>query len=230
MQCYLTLLLWTYLYYLVKADQISIIQPRSSSVYHVNDEMTIRYNIRSMGMTRIWSTLVTLTQADNNQTIQEFPSLAYSNSNDKKDINGTWANEIEQDLSRLLDSIEKLLEALTAWSLGMSSKIQICENYDALELHLSNLSRALQSETKSTEKDTLDDNLRIYINEILPTTHSSGTMYSTKDAILKLLRAIKLKLVILHKRCDSIPAHSALSKIKLNNRFIRRAIDFKNLK
>ncbi|KAG1130859.1 hypothetical protein G6F42_003790 [Rhizopus arrhizus] len=225
MQCYLTLLLWTYLYYLVKADQISIIQPRSSSVYHVNDEMTIRYNIRSMGMTRIWSTLVTLTQADNNQTIQEFPSLAYSNSNDKKDINGTWANEIEQDLSRLLDSIEKLLEALTAWSLGMSSKIQICENYDALELHLSNLSRALQSETKSTEKDTLDDNLRIYINEILPTTHSSGTMYSTKDAILKLLRAIKLKLVILHKRCDSIPAHSALSKIKLNNRFIRRAIE-----
>ncbi|KAG1376158.1 hypothetical protein G6F60_008387 [Rhizopus arrhizus] len=285
MQCYLTLLLWTYLYYLVKADQINIIQPRSSSVYHVNDEMTIRYNIRSMGMTRIWSTLVTLTQADNNQTIQEFPSLAYSNSNDKKDINGTWvipdkmpngtytltvaanitylcsksndgrapfkqckdilyqsstftilnnsqnrlpyknANEIEQDLSRLLDSIEKLLEALTAWSLGMSSKIQICENYDALELHLSNLSRALQSETKSTEKDTLDDNLRIYINEILPTTHSSGTMYSTKDAILKLLRAIKLKLVILHKRCDSIPAHSALSEIKLNNRFIRRAIE-----
>ncbi|KAG1325310.1 hypothetical protein G6F62_008619 [Rhizopus arrhizus] len=107
----------------------------------------------------------------------------------------------------------------------MSSKIQICENYDALELHLSNLSRALQSETKSTEKDTLDDNLRIYINEILPTTHSSGTMYSTKDAILKLLRAIKLKLVILHKRCDSIPAHSALSEIKLNNRFIRRAIE-----
>ena len=50
-------------------------------------------------------------------------------------------------------------------------------------------------------------------------------MYSTKDAILKLLRAIKLKLVILHKRCDSIPAHSALSKIKLNNRFIRRAIE-----
>ncbi|KAG1147004.1 hypothetical protein G6F37_004397 [Rhizopus arrhizus] len=151
MQRYLTLLLWTFLYYLVKADQINIIQPRSSSVYHVNDEITISYNIRSMGMTRIWSTLVTLTQADNNQTIQEFPSLAYSNSNDNKDINDTWANEIEQDLSRLLDSIEKLLEALTAWSLGKNSKIQICENYDALELHLSNLTRALQSVTKSTE-------------------------------------------------------------------------------
>ncbi|KAG1046974.1 hypothetical protein G6F43_010561 [Rhizopus delemar] len=189
MQCYLTLLLWTFLYYLVKADQIDIIQPRSSSVYHVNDEMTIRYNIRSMGMTRIWSTLVTLTQADNNQTIQEFPSLAYSSSNDNKDINDTWiipdkmpngtytltiaanitylcsksndgrspfkqckdANEIEQDLSKLLDTVEKLLEALTAWSLGKSSKIQICENYDALELHLSNLTRMLQPVPKSTE-------------------------------------------------------------------------------
>lgn len=43
-----------------------------------------------MGMTRIWSTLVTLNQSDNNQTIQEFPSLAYSSSNDNKDINDTW--------------------------------------------------------------------------------------------------------------------------------------------
>ncbi|CAO3682823.1 unnamed protein product [Rhizopus stolonifer] len=85
----LTSMILVLLFSLVKADQINIVQPSSSSVYHANDKLSIDYNIHSMGMTRIWSTSVTLIQIDNNQTIEGFPTLPYKSSDEKK-VNGTW--------------------------------------------------------------------------------------------------------------------------------------------
>lgn len=103
----LTSTVLVFLFSLVKADQINIVQPSSSSVYHANDKLSIDYNskckeraqaeekliyfalVHSMGMTRIWSTSVTLTYIDSNQTIEGFPRLPYKSSDEKK-VNGTW--------------------------------------------------------------------------------------------------------------------------------------------
>ncbi|PHZ10930.1 uncharacterized protein RHIMIDRAFT_293142 [Rhizopus microsporus ATCC 52813] len=71
---------------LIRADEIDILQPNSSSIFHPGDKMTIEYNVKNVGMTKIWGTFTTLTH--DNKTIQGFP--AHQNIGYNRNYSNTW--------------------------------------------------------------------------------------------------------------------------------------------
>ncbi|KAI8094236.1 hypothetical protein BDF21DRAFT_408274 [Thamnidium elegans] len=76
---------------LVFTDEIRIYEPTVGGVYHPEDIMDIRYAVRSMGMTKIWSTSAKLTNIATNNTVDSFPTVPWVfDGNLKNDAHAVW--------------------------------------------------------------------------------------------------------------------------------------------
>ncbi|CAO3647312.1 unnamed protein product [Mucor hiemalis] len=87
---------------LVLSDEIYIYSPPQNGIYHPTDVMDIRFNVRSMGMTRIWAATATLTHVATNNTIDEFPRMLWNastnttgNSTDPSSIHQSWTIPVD---------------------------------------------------------------------------------------------------------------------------------------
>ncbi|KAI8967400.1 hypothetical protein BDF20DRAFT_900871 [Mycotypha africana] len=69
---------------MVMADQILIYGPPKNAVYSPNDIVDIRYTVRAMGMTKIWSAAAKLTQTESNTIIESFPKAEWTSENNGK--------------------------------------------------------------------------------------------------------------------------------------------------
>ncbi|KAI9337663.1 hypothetical protein BD770DRAFT_401118 [Pilaira anomala] len=82
---------------IVFADEVLIYEPVRGAIYQPNDVMDIRYAVRSMGMTKIWSSSAKLTFLKTNQTVPSFPNVPWVfDGNIKNEAYGVW--KIPEDI------------------------------------------------------------------------------------------------------------------------------------
>ncbi|KAI8646836.1 hypothetical protein BD408DRAFT_409290 [Parasitella parasitica] len=76
---------------MVLADQIFIYGPPTNGIYHPKDVMDIRYQVRFIGMTKIWQTSATLVHDATNTTIDTFPAVKWNAYSKKNSAHKSWS-------------------------------------------------------------------------------------------------------------------------------------------
>ncbi|KAG2237833.1 hypothetical protein INT48_002134 [Thamnidium elegans] len=202
---------------LVFTDEIRIYEPTVGGVYHPEDIMDIRYAVRSMGMTKIWSTSAKLTNIATNNTVDSFPTVPWVfDGNLKNDAHAVWtipsdiplgnySLTISGNTTYMCSANNDGKQILTAWSAGQVTDTQVYDQYNTLEIHFTNAIQAFESVSLSM-KDMiyLPDALYICLKDTLSKDPSCLDQFlpAIRDIILKLLQGLKEKQILLRERLE----------------------------
>ncbi|KAG1055564.1 hypothetical protein G6F43_002491 [Rhizopus delemar] len=145
-------------------------------------------------------------------------------------MSSSLVTEIEQDVSQLLQATKKLLESLTAWSVGEASTEDVYREYDSLQTYFTQIAHVFERMLLPMgDMHHLPDDLHDCLKSILSNTPSSEALEEQlpliKKSILNLLQSIKQKQISLREQAEPKMLSPAASQIDLNDPSTKQAME-----